>query len=501
MGEFLTKIGVVCAIIVLIAVPGTYYFSADGKQTIIWTLAAIAAVAIGTTLSRFLIQAGNVDIKKKIQLPEPTNDNKNSDPLTWTSRVVIVLIGILVVGVMLVPANLYTQGESSIEPLWIIAAVASLALGITITHWLYQQGELSPEEIKQLEIIESQDNQFQKNIDKSPPYWKWMTLSSFLAVAIIVITTTGIADDHPWLYFTACALALGLGILLAYLASIKIDDIEPLPETLKSEIEHEIKPATPAIRLVSVIFLGGAAIALVIVPTSTFFGTHGEHTSLSFFASIAAIFIGIGIGIWLLHQSLASAEKIVAQTEQELQLTPIFEKRTFPAWTKHLFLLVGIGLAFFVTGVPASQYFEGGQSYTYNWFLAAMAAIIAGALIGNWIELLGTAAAKYNEQHWQEFPKFTLPPWFKWISLLILLAILTIVAINTSDNLYFEGSSSTWQWILSSGSALIGGTGLGIWFSHRFDEMAEEASRIRRQRIQDKLKNEEHDLREEMDEY
>ncbi len=492
--KILTVVAIIAGAIAILAVPGSLYFEeGTDKGTLLWTAAAAAAVAIGFACGAFIFKAGNSVEAKEIRLPEFSQKaapkaEKRGLP-AW-GRVLLAILGLaLAVGVMLIPSSSYFGGQGP-EAIWLVGVVAAVGLGLALIHWIMNQGFMQDDD--EFEEIGEYNSSLaaMTTTDKGPNYALWLVVAAVLIAFTVILTVTELGTSYPILSFVAIITAMASGLILAILATRKMDEVDkntPKKSAFSANRYYEEKPAkaaSPAVRWGAFVLLALAAGTMIAVPTTSFFGEQGEFTVLSFLASGAAMAIGLGLGYWLLRQALAASEKSDNEDEFADEFATPEPPKERPAWMRHILLILAILLAIFTATVPAVEYYSSGNTYATGWFLAAMSALAVGALFGYWLKLQGEAAAKEAEKTEDKFKEdkpFVFPPWAKWAVLAALLVLLLVVAILGSGAGYYTGTGSSWLEIALAVGAIIGGIGIGIWFTKHFDQMARDAYAKRQQ--------------------
>lgn len=499
-GKFLLVIAILAAVLAILAVPGSLYFEeGTAKGTLLWTAAAAAAIAIGFAFSSFLFKAAKPQ-KQDLVLPEErqTVIKEEKKPLPTWARVLLAVFGLgAAAGTLFIPSSSYFSGEGP-EAIWALGVVAALALGLALVRWLLNQGFMNDDDTGLDQYGDFDDYSVAAPLpqeESAPNYILWFVVSALMAAFTAVITITNLGDDYPVLFFVAVVCAMGAGIILALLATRKMDEIDRRPvvrdwnSPVSTAVPSPAKAASPAVRWGAFVILAIAAVTMVAVPTTSFLGEQGEFTVWSFLSSGAAMLIGLGLGVWLLQQAMAAAEKSSADdefAEEEISAEPVEEA---PSWKRHILLVLSIVLALFTGAVPAAEYYTSGRAYSTGWFLAALAALAVGAMFGYWLKLQAEAAA-YKERQaldpsekFKEEKPFVFPPWAKWVALAGLLILMVVVALLGTRAGYYTGTGSSWLEIVLAVLGIFGGVGIGIWFTKHFDQMAKEAYEQRRKNL------------------
>ena len=243
----------------------------------------------------------------------------------------------------------------------------------------------------------------------------------------------------------------------------------------KLELDHieldEDRPSHPFWRWLALLALLGLGALVLWFPSSSYYAAHGHSSWLFFTICGAAAVVGIAVGRWLWTwvQELATtwARRPLAPKPEEPPRPPSALRR----W---LTLLVVIGgIAAILVGLPASGAMDSPGAVSGVWFLAAIGAIVVGVLGGRW--LLMQAQAHAEKQGAPRAP-IRWPPWFKWVTLFVLVA----VGVGAILAPLFVGGQ-----VGESLEFTLGGVGLAvgivgaIWLARRFEE-AEDKLRKRK---------------------
>lgn len=134
------------------------------------------------------------------------------------------------------------------------------------------------------------------------------------------------------------------------------------------------------------------------------------------------------------------------------------------AWRRPLLAGGIVTLAACVAFVLPREPEWAGNTYSTAWFFAVMAAMSCGVLVGRFI--LAQAAASPLTR---ELKPFTPPPWFRWVSLALLVAGGLITSFGAQwFNLAGGGVGGEFP---LAGLGLVTGIGGAIWMARRFDEL------------------------------
>ncbi len=226
-------------------------------------------------------------------------------------------------------------------------------------------------------------------------------------------------------------------------------------------IELEDERPSPVWRWILGLFLAGVTGVLIWLPRSNLYGALNVPW-VSFTFSFAGIVVGLVSGrfLWTLLSEMRVDPSPAVTPE------PVGPPSAARRFVSLLIVLGGAGGI-----VYATQSGQVGNSGTL-WFLVALGAIVVGITFGRWL----TMQAQVVDPLAEEVQPITLPPWFKWVTL----AVLIIGGIGIA----FGGSLFPGNEDLSLGLSA-GGFGLGIvaaiWLARRFEE-EEERLRNRRER-------------------
>lgn len=232
-------------------------------------------------------------------------------------------------------------------------------------------------------------------------------------------------------------------------------------------LELDTPPSTPPrwAALVALVVVG--AVVLWLPSTEWFRSLGGRDHGLFFLLAGVGIVDGILLGrlLWRWGLEAARASAAAGPTRAEPPAPPSALRR----WLT-LAAVVGGGAA--ILWVPASSYYQSGDRYQSTWFLAAGGAVVVGILLGRW--LLMQAAVPRDDD---EAPaRLTLPPWFKWVTLAVLVGTGLVVLAGK-----VLGGNEPGAFEFSLGAAgFIAGVGGAIWLARRFDEWEQRQAGARR---------------------
>jgi hypothetical protein len=211
-------------------------------------------------------------------------------------------------------------------------------------------------------------------------------------------------------------------------------------------------------RWLGTVMLLGLGAVILWLPSTEWFRVSGGHDSgVSFLLAGAGIVDGILLGRLLWRWGLEAARQRASSlpARAEPAAPPSARRR----W---LTLLAVLGGGAAVLWVPASSYYQAGDRYSSTWFLAAGGAVVVGILLGRWLLMQAAAPRRDGEVS----PRLVLPPWFKWVTLAVLVGTAVVVLVGK-----VLGSNEPGAFEFSLGAAgFIAGVGGAIWLARRFDE-------------------------------
>lgn len=224
-------------------------------------------------------------------------------------------------------------------------------------------------------------------------------------------------------------------------------------------IELEIeKPPNPFWRWLAVAILLALGALVLWLPRSTIYQQYGDSSWLFFSLSLAAIALGIGVGRWLWIW-FQTAPKSRPQLPENL------EPPAPPSLFKRIatFGVATLGIVAILVILPDSGLLQNQSGAVSGiWFVAALGAIIIGFMLGRFLLMQAAAAEKKRPP-----PKpLVLPPWFKWVTLAVLV-VLGLVALIGSN--LMSDAHSELRFSLGGIGFLVGIFG-AIWLAKRFDE-------------------------------
>lgn len=226
-------------------------------------------------------------------------------------------------------------------------------------------------------------------------------------------------------------------------------------------IDDDLAPS-PVGRWLFGVLLLGMSVAFVVLPRTSFYAAN-QVSWFSFVFSLGGIITGLLAGRFLWGLLDDMRERLRARGV----LTGAQPAPTGPpsAARRWLTLVAGIG------GATAIVYFStSGQVGASGdlWFVSAVGAVLVGILFGRWLTAQAEVSRKRPVQR-----VVKAPPWLKWVTLTLLVAIGLFVALGAD----LFGAA-----LGPEASAAVGGIGFmlgiaaAIWIARRFDE---EDARLR----------------------
>jgi hypothetical protein len=213
-------------------------------------------------------------------------------------------------------------------------------------------------------------------------------------------------------------------------------------------------------RVVIFLLLVGAGIGVYWIPRSSFYANSPLGDTLFFGVCAGAIVFGFVVGRWLWIWAEESARRYALEHRPKV---PRPEK-PITATERWLTLLAALGGALaIVFGSPAGGYLVGG-TYNAPWYVAAIGAIVVGMLVGRWIFI---HANRPLTAPLPERRPIVLPPWLKWLNLVLLVAGALVAGFG--GKLFGDYISEDARFAFG-GLAFVVGVLLAIWVVRRFDE-------------------------------
>jgi hypothetical protein len=211
--------------------------------------------------------------------------------------------------------------------------------------------------------------------------------------------------------------------------------------------------------------LSGGAFVLWLPSTEWF--RLGGHNSPWFF-----VVCGLGMvdGLLLGRLVWRWAQEVAARPAPEPE--PTKPKGPPSAVVRWLTLAAALGgAAAIIFGVPASAYYSEGDAYHSTWFLGAGGALVIGILLGRWLLMQATAKPVDDTPR----QPIKLPPWFKWVTLGVLIALALVAFFG---NLLYgnEEQGGNIEFPLGAIGFVVGLAG-AIWLARRFDEFEAKHTR------------------------
>lgn len=207
----------------------------------------------------------------------------------------------------------------------------------------------------------------------------------------------------------------------------------------------------------------GLGIGLIWFPQSEFYLAIGKNHGFLFGLIAVAAFVGlVGFRVlwgWLEDMAANAAKRRARENVLEIE-------KPVPGWQRGLLLLVALaGMIGILIWLPQSGWLQG-DSFSWVWYVVVVAAIIVGLLLGQWLMLQAKAYVPT-----EPMVRVKLPPWFRWVSLAVLLLGVVILIVFQLSNL--AETSEPVRFTLTA-LGLVVGIGVAIWVARRFDEAEEK---------------------------
>jgi len=216
-----------------------------------------------------------------------------------------------------------------------------------------------------------------------------------------------------------------------------------------------------------VAFLLGLGALTLWLPTTEWFMVRGQGGWFFLLCGVGIV-DGVLLGRMVLAWAEAAGARHAARQAEAPEPKPDKPPSALRRW---LTLLVALGGgAAVIFGVPASAYYASGDAYHSTWFLGAGGALVVGILLARWLLMQANAAPL------QEAPRepIKLPPWFKWVTLGVLVSggVAAFIA-----NVFYANpdSSGSFEFGISAVGFAVGLSG-AIWLARRFDELEKQAA-------------------------
>lgn len=248
------------------------------------------------------------------------------------------------------------------------------------------------------------------------------------------------------------------------LSQLELDDIA-------LDIEQ---PPSPVWRWLLALLLVGLAGFVLYFPTTSYYHTLGANSWVFFALAFGGTIVGVLLGRWLwvtLQDWAASYARRAAARPPRQRTRPLLP----PAVLRWLTLLAVVGGALAIFFGPSSQAYNAGREGSDLWFLAALGAITVGILLGRWLMMQADATQRPAALRFS----LRLPPWFKWVTLAVLVGGSLLALLGTS--IFSDAESHSVQFGLGAVALAVGIFG-AIWIAQRFDE-AEERLRARSRQL------------------
>ncbi len=204
---------------------------------------------------------------------------------------------------------------------------------------------------------------------------------------------------------------------------------------------------------VSVVVLLLAGALVLWIPSTDWFRLLGQDGGHFFVLAAVGIVIGILLGraLWRL-----AAASYVATSQRKTGGARLPSRVSRGALLA--LVLLGAGVILYVSSDPSLQQGQGSQ---LAWFAAALGAVVVGVIFGRWLLLQATASPSAPRV------PIKLPPWFKWVTLSLLVGTALFVLVGKVAGV--AGDQSSLEFILAA-AGFVAGVGGAIWLARRFDE-------------------------------
>jgi len=229
------------------------------------------------------------------------------------------------------------------------------------------------------------------------------------------------------------------------LSKLNLDDIDLQLEGKPSRFRHVLYG----------LFLLGLGITILWFPTSEYYQAWGANNAFMFVLAGGGTVVGIAFGRWLWRY----LEEFTARYQARARARRTHEGPA-PRWVRWGALLIGGGGAVALLYEIPTQ-IAGGETNAVG-FVASVVAIIVGIVLGRWL-LMQAQAARPR----QAARPIRWPPWFKWVTLIVIITGALIAAFGSG--LFGSDETNTSRFSLGSVAFLVGIFG-AIWLARRFDE-------------------------------
>lgn len=223
-------------------------------------------------------------------------------------------------------------------------------------------------------------------------------------------------------------------------------------------IDLDDPPGSPWWRYVIALGLLGAVVGIIWLPTTDFY----QHAGDWLFALLCIAATGVGLfgGRWLWQWAEEASLRWAQRRAAEASEPP----KPPSAFARGVTLLLGLGgaavLLFVVS--PSDLGGAGTSGYSDLWYLTAAGAIGVGILLGRWLLM-----QEHNPFKNVRPVTITLPPWFKWVSLGVIVGggviIMVLQTLSGGSRAGEEGAGL-------GGAAFVLGIFAAVWIARRFDE-------------------------------
>lgn len=255
------------------------------------------------------------------------------------------------------------------------------------------------------------------------------------------------------------------------MAETPIDDEFADLDLADLDLDHiELETAKPTRHIGRWVTLGLIVLAtgfLLWFPNTTFYRLRGSQSWPFFVLTSMATLLGVfgGRFLWMWAQEAAQRWQRAVRP-QRAPAPPSKAAR----WVMGLLAVAGAAVLLF--GVSRQQLLGGSRGFSGAWFAASAAALVVGILAGRWL-----LAQEHNP--FKPRPRTApvrFPPWFKWVTLAILLGVAGLALFGMK---LFPGGASESLRFTFGGVAFVVGVFAAIWLARRFDELEQRSKATR----------------------